>query len=650
MLIIGGGASGLGACKEFAECPGFTPILFEASSKLGGVFRDAYDKLQLTSSTALTAYSDFPAKDSPPKMWTGPEYLEYLQDYVDAHRLSSFIRYGTKVEMIRREGAAGDAEGTQWCLTLRCIESGTVWEERGAVLIVCTGSNSTPSRPPFPGEDAFGGSVMHTSDLGDSFQSLAGKRVLSVGLGESGSDIPLHIARLPGTQVTIVYRGLGWCVPRTEPIGTGLPADLSTNRVLWGIPRIFSSALSALSAFFDQRDVHPVIRRKGQLNAEHPGGVYGTYGTKSLGFLLAAEELGVPIRKTEIREFGPGKRVLFQDGTSGEYDAVLLNTGYTKTCFDLYADGSDDVGLKKILADSSSVRNLHKRCVHPAGVAHNLFFVGFARPAFGAIPPIAELQARWLAATLSGKCAPFPSEAQMLQAIADDTAQQQAQFHGAALRVSTLVDYTIYVNDLADQLGASPPWVKLLLTDWLLLQRVLLGPHVVAQFRLAGPGAKPELARTTILSFPSVNRRRIVRISVGLYAVALFLAGLSLLVPLPSDARARLLPVGFPRLRSWLPLRRTLACAHVLGWAAGAAVLLASRLRSLKAGLTLPGLAACFLVALPVAATLGLEARSYVASRRRVAALRETIVSRRVADAEWSITCGKRQVKEAKQK
>eukprot|EP00964_Phaeocystis_antarctica_P058285 scaffold34560_cov64-Phaeocystis_antarctica.AAC.7 len=69
----------------------------------------------------------------------------------------------------------------------------------------------------------------------------------------------------------------------------------------------------------------------GRLNAEHPDGVYGTYGTDVLG-------CKVPIRKTEIREFGPGKRVLFQDGTSGEYDAVLLNTGYTKTCFDLYAD------------------------------------------------------------------------------------------------------------------------------------------------------------------------------------------------------------------------------------------------------------------------------------------------------------------------
>ena len=34
------------------------------------------------------------------------------------------------------------------------------------------------------------GSWALTPDLGDSFQSLAGKRVLSVGLGESGSDIP----------------------------------------------------------------------------------------------------------------------------------------------------------------------------------------------------------------------------------------------------------------------------------------------------------------------------------------------------------------------------------------------------------------------------------------------------------------------------
>ena len=59
-----------------------------------------------------------------------------------------------------------------------------------------------------------------------------------------------------------MYRGLGWCVPRTRPIGgTGLPSDLSTSRVLWGLPRVrlFNSAVSFLLSFFDARDPSPVI-------------------------------------------------------------------------------------------------------------------------------------------------------------------------------------------------------------------------------------------------------------------------------------------------------------------------------------------------------------------------------------------------------
>jgi hypothetical protein len=325
---------------------------------------------------------------------------------------------------------------------------------------VCTGSNSKASRPLFPGEEVFEGEVLHTVDLG-GFESLAGKRVLTLGIGESGSDVPYHIAQVPGVTLTIAYRGLGWCVPRT-----GLPADLNTNRVLWGLPRIFNRALSFLLSFFDQRDSDPVIRRMGRLNAEHPGGVYRTYGSKSIGFLIAVEHMGAKLIKTTIKSFGPGKMVTFEDGTSEEFDVVVLNTGYTKTWFDEYAQieeypendhqppeaaapgalpprttndpndpshvkkrsslrsymvrgllkettgrvsvdlsnllmpmlssstTNDDTALQRILAESSTVRNLYKRCVHPASAGMNIFFVGFARPAFGAIPPIAELQVR----------------------------------------------------------------------------------------------------------------------------------------------------------------------------------------------------------------------------------------------------------------
>ena len=77
----------------------------------------------------------------------------------------------------------------------------------------------------------------------------------------------------------------------------------------------------------------------------------------------------MPIRKTEIREFGPGKRVLFQDGTSGEYDAVLLNTGYTKTCFDLYADMVATTSVSRRFWPTPAA---FASGAYPAGVAHHL--------------------------------------------------------------------------------------------------------------------------------------------------------------------------------------------------------------------------------------------------------------------------------------
>ena len=188
--------------------------------------------------------------------------------------------------------------------------------------------------------------------------------------------------------------------------------------------------------------------------------------------------------------------------------------------------------------------------------------------------------------------------------------------------------------------------LRLALSDWPLLARCFFGPHVAAQFRLVGPGATPAAARSTLMSFPSVGGRLINRISSALYAAALLLAALSLLLPLPSDARSALLPVGFPRLRRRLRLR-LLTCAHCLAWARGAAYLLLPSLGSsvMATYVTTPILIA-LLIVFPVAAALGLEAAYYSASRRRVAELRAALLSRHVADAEWRLTCGKRHVKE----
>ena len=48
------------------------------------------------------------------------------------------------------------------------------------------------------------------------------------------------------------------------------------------------------------------------------------------------------------------------------------------------------------------VRRLFKNCIHPY-MNGRLCWVGFARPALGAVPPLAEMQARLVAMVASGE-------------------------------------------------------------------------------------------------------------------------------------------------------------------------------------------------------------------------------------------------------
>ena len=50
-----------------------------------------------------------------------------------------------------------------------------------------------------------------------------------------------------------------------------------------------------------------------------------------------------------------------------------------------------------------NVKNMYKHAFHPAYPDGSLSFIGWARPATGAIPAASELQARLLALLLSGK-------------------------------------------------------------------------------------------------------------------------------------------------------------------------------------------------------------------------------------------------------
>jgi dimethylaniline monooxygenase (N-oxide forming) len=137
-------------------------------------------------------------------------------------------------------------------------------------------------------------------------------------------------------------------------------------------------------------------------------------------------------------------------------------------------------------------------------VGASLSFIGFLRPAFGAIPPLAELQARWFALLQSGKLE-LPSSENMQESIEHWTRFRAHMFRAVWGRLDHLVDHTPFCDELASQIGCKP-------TRWAVWQeglrfrlRFFAAPFVAAQYRLVGPHAKPWITREVITHLPIMH-------------------------------------------------------------------------------------------------------------------------------------------------
>jgi len=127
----------------------------------------------------------------------------------------------------------------------------------------------------------------------------------------------------------------------------------------------------------------------------------------------------------------------------------------------------------------------------------NVGFCGFARPVgFGAIPPLSEIQARYIALVASGK-ARLPPKRQFMAQIH----KTKAQFLTTRKTPNQcLVFYPYYLSEVGGEMGVCPGMFKILLTDPVLWYNLMFKPFTPHQFRLEGHGATPELARDMIVN------------------------------------------------------------------------------------------------------------------------------------------------------
>ena len=501
MAVVGAGPSGLVTVKELLA-EGHRPVCFERRAGLGGVFRFdeehgvVWESCRLTSSGLLTAFSDFPAPPDLAGHMTTGEYVAYLDRYCEAFGLGPHIRFETDVESVERDG-------TGW----RVVTTEGV--ERFDAVAVCSGLHQHPHRPRFEGQETFSGEIIHGAEYRRPAQ-VAGRRVLIVGAGESGADVVAEVADHAAETVLSLRRGVS-VLPRrihgypndyltcrinnsAAPwvFETRNPADawkLNLYRVVFLPLVVADKCVQTVFRAIETLTTRPRLARETrrlteQLLAESGGTRQEQFGTKSDDFVRA-------IAAGRCRRAGPvarfeGDRAVFEDGTVFEPDLVILCTGF-------------DVKLPFLGDDlAGAPRFLH---TFVPSVGSGLAFVGLLRPSFGAIPPLAELQARWLALLLSGTVE-LPGETEMRASIDRLTGFREHHFRAVRGRLEYLVDYTSCCDELASMIGCKPTRRALRCESRRFRRRFVSAPFVAAQYRLVGPHAEPELARQVIEGLP----------------------------------------------------------------------------------------------------------------------------------------------------
>lgn len=455
--IIGAGVAGLATAKTLIA-QGLTCTVFERNAMLGGVWAIGYSNFGTQVQRELYEFPDWPLPTDVPDFTPGPRVQRYLEAYAREFGVWPHIRFETTVTNLRKRT---DAPG--WVIVSET--DGAVREEAFDLVVVCIGLYSNkPHMPEFPGQNRFGGEILHISAL-QTREPLKGKRVGVVGFGKSATDASLESAAV-AAETTIIFRKAHWPVP---PLVAGvLPFK-------WAMLNRLTSVL--IPPYYRPSGVQKALHSLGKplvwfwwrlnellLRAQY--GLSSRFGTRlslvpkdPIEFDAFGEAAMLPrpdfyrlVRKdviraerTEILEYTP-TGVVLKNGAKRDLDVVILATGW-ETDFGFL---SDEV-LSGLNYQPDGIY-LYRQMVHPN--VPNLAFIGYAATICSTLTY--PLQARWLAELIKGTHR-LPPAADMLRNIEEIKAWKRLRMPAGPSRAARLAIHMLHYHDelLAD-FGADP--------------------------------------------------------------------------------------------------------------------------------------------------------------------------------------------------
>jgi cation diffusion facilitator CzcD-associated flavoprotein CzcO len=395
VCVVGAGPSGLATTKTLLGA-GLDVDCFEISPHIGGHWvienpngkSSAYRSLRTNTTKRMSRFSDFEMPADWPEFPTYDYVRTWLESYVDAFNFRQNISTGTEVvsAVLRPEGG--------WQVTLE--RDGVRSTASYDALVAASGSYWDQQVPKWPGH--FDGTIFHAQDYLDPTtpHDTKGKNVVVIGVGNTGCELACEIARSDAQNVYLSARSGTWIMPKTidgVPAAEGVPMNHPTDDI--------PIELQQLSEAEREQLLESLASQK----------IKETYGERMRRF----EELGLPpapeqpllkrptmsqdllehLEKRDLRAMPAiaelkGNHVLFDNGETIEADIIICATGYKLTYPYLSADVAD-----------TSDNDLTLFCGIVPPENRDLFFVGVSRPS-GAFWPVAEAQAKFVAAVLSG--------------------------------------------------------------------------------------------------------------------------------------------------------------------------------------------------------------------------------------------------------
>lgn len=201
-LVIGASAAGLAtaACLRRA---GREVEILEAADAVGPAWRHHYDRLHLHTPKSGSALPGLPMPRSWPRYPSRDQVVDYLERYRLHHHLEP--RFGARVTWLdRRDGEWPD--GGWFARTA----DGDEWSAR--TVVVATGANRRPVRPTWPGTEAFGGRILHSSEYRNGSE-WAGRTVVVVGFGNSACEQAVDLVE-HGARPHLAIRSAVNVIPR----------------------------------------------------------------------------------------------------------------------------------------------------------------------------------------------------------------------------------------------------------------------------------------------------------------------------------------------------------------------------------------------------------------------------------------------------